>query len=201
MSDKPMNYQGNSHKSKEEKASKPEVRRIVEGGVVERKKPLGRKFSEMFMGDDARSVGNYLLLDVAIPAAKSLIMDLISQGIERALYGDSRPRSRDHRPGYTNYNKVSKRDERREMSRHARATHDFREIVLESRGEAEEVLDTLTELIDKYDVATVADLYEMVNISGSFQDDKWGWVNMRGASVRRVRDGYLLDLPRPVAID
>lgn len=200
---KPMNYQGNSHKGKKEDRAPKKVKRIVEGGVIERKKPLGRKFAEIFMGDDARSVWNYLLLDVAVPAAKNLITEMVSQGIERTLYGDSRPRGRGgrDRPAYTSYDKVSKRDDRREISHRARSTHDFREIILESRGEAEEVLDTLSELIKDYDLATVADLYEMVNITGSFQDDKWGWTDIREAAIRRVREGYLLDLPRPVAID
>lgn len=205
MSDGPkINYTGNSHNKEEKKSAAPkkELKAIVEGGAIERKKPLGRRFSEAFMGDDAKNVGNYLFFDVAVPAAKSFIMDLVSQGIERALYGDSRPRSRSDRAGYTNYNKISKRDDgRREISRHARNTHDFREVIIENRGEAENVLDTLSDLIDKYDVATVADLYELVNITGSFTDDKWGWTELRGATLRRVREGYLLDLPRPVAID
>lgn len=204
MNDTPkVNYQGNSHRDKEEKAPKKDIKPIVESGAIQRKKPLGRRFSEVFMGDDARNVGNYLFFDVAVPAAKSFIMDMVSQGIERALYGDSRPRSssRERSGGYTNYNKISKRDDRREISRRARSTHDFREIIIENRGEAEGVLDALSDLIRQYDVATVADLYELVNISGSFTDDKWGWTEMRNASIRRVREGYLLVLPEPVEID
>ena len=87
------------------------------------------------------------------------------------------------------------------MSRRARASHDFDEIILASRVEAEEVIDRLFDLVSRYESATVADLYEMVGVTGNFTDDKWGWTNIRGAGVTRVRNGFLLDLPRPEPLD
>lgn len=198
------NLPGNSHKAKG--APKKEVKRVTEGKVVERKKSLGKRMAETFTGDDASSVGGYILFEVALPAVKQLIADAVSQGIERLLFGDmargggSRPR-----PGYTSYNNISKksRDEPRAMSNRARATHNFSEIVLEDRGEAEEAIFQLVELIENYDVATVSDLYSMIGITGSFVDEKWGWTkdNIGGARVRRVSKGFLLDLPRPIDIN
>ena len=47
----------------------------------------------------------------------------------------------------------------------------------------------------------MADLYDMVNITGDYTDTKWGWYDLRGAGVERIRSGYLLDLPRPVPLD
>lgn len=82
------------------------------------------------------------------------------------------------------------------MSRSAQATHNFDEIILESRAEAETVLERLIDTIDTFDVATVSDLYDLVGISGSFVDSQWGWTDLRDASLRRVRDGYLLNLPK-----
>lgn len=87
------------------------------------------------------------------------------------------------------------------MSRRARSNHDFDEIVLETRVEAEEVIDGLFALISQYETATVADLYELLGESGNFQDEKWGWMDMRGAGVSRIKNGYLLDLPRPEPLD
>ena len=199
----------NSFKSKD--TQKEEAKKItpiaMTGGVVQRKKPIGTKFKELFMGADAKDVGSYLFMDVAIPAAKSLITDMVTQGIERALYGDSRPRPRSGRVrgSYTSYNRMSKStppwDEPRPLSRTARATHNFDEIILSSREEAHEALDRLTALIEQYDVATVSDLYELIGITGSFTDNKWGWNNLREAGVSRIREGFLLDLPKPIALD
>jgi hypothetical protein len=87
------------------------------------------------------------------------------------------------------------------MSRQGRARHDFDEIVLDERSEAEEVLDRLFDVVNKYESATVADLYDLVGLPSTHADYKWGWTDLRGAGVSRIRDGYLLDLPDPEIID
>ncbi len=87
------------------------------------------------------------------------------------------------------------------MSRQARAGHNFDEIILDQRAEAEEVIDKLFELVSRYDTATVADLYELVGLSATHTDHKWGWSDLHGSGVSRVRGGYLLDLPEPVPFD
>jgi hypothetical protein len=145
-------------------------------------------------------------MDVLLPAAKNMVSDAVSQGIERMLFGDARPSSRGGRPGYVNYANRSRSaaplisDPRPPLSRQARTNHDFDDIIIGDRVQAEEVLDRLRELIDQYEVATVSDLYELVGLTGEFTDAKWGWYDLRTASVRLVRGGYLLSLPRTQAI-
>jgi hypothetical protein len=72
--------------------------------------------------------------------------------------------------------------------------------VLDNRGAAEEVIDALTELISSYGKATVSDFYELVGITGSYVDDKWGWYSMVGARVERVSNGFLISLPRTESV-
>lgn len=204
------NYPSNSNskkQGKDEGSHKKKVDKVVTGEAIQRKKPLGSRIKETFTGEDARSVGSYILFDVFVPAAKAMLADAASQGAERLLFGDSSPRTRSGsgRSNYTSYNRMhsssSGPSSRREISYRARATHDFDEIVVASRGEAEEVLDRLGDLVDSYDVASVADFYDLVGITGNFTDDKWGWADLRSASVRRVRDGYLISLPKPQPLD
>lgn len=211
------NYPGNSNRAtskaaeKKPKAAPPEkkVEKVVVGKVTRRKKPLGKRFSETFVGGDAQTVWTYVLNDVMVPAAKDMVADAVSQGIEKMLFGESRGRSRGATvagAAYTSYNRISTQAKaaagpRRDISHKARANHDFDEIILDTRAEAQEVLDQLFTLISDYDVATVADLYEMVGQTGTFTDEKWGWVDMRGAGVSRIKGGYLLNLPRPEYID
>lgn len=215
-------YPSNSHKdegklerpTKIEKTNKKKVERVVVGDVKRRKKPLGKRVVEVFIGGNANNVWSYVAFDVLIPAAKEMVSEAVSQGIERMLFGDSSSRrggrSRGASPGYVSYNRFSnstppwKRDEPRpqpSMSKRGRATHNFDEIILATRVEAEEVIDRLFDLISRYETATVSDLYEMVGVSGDFTDEKWGWTDLRGADVTRIRGGYLLDLPRPEPLD
>lgn len=200
-----VNYQSNSHKSREEKAEK-NVEKVITGEAIQRKKSAGSKFKDVFTGEDARSVGSYILFDVFIPALKSMLADATSQGVERILFGDARRGSNSSggRQGYTSYNKMYSSKPTagpRELSRTARATHNFGEVILSSRGEAEEVLDRLTALIDTYQVATVSDLYDLVGITGNFTDDKWGWYDLRGSHISRIREGYLINLPQTQPVE
>lgn len=224
-----MDYPSNSNKNKEKdeevdtkKPGKPEpqrvkLERVTTGEVLRRKKPLSRRFKETFVGSDAKSVWGYVFLDVLIPAAKDMVADATSEGVQRMLFGDSRStsrhrRNRSHPNGYVSYNRYGSsnssrppwdrdREEPRSVSRRARAAHDFDEIILPTRGEAEEVIDRLFDLVSRYEQATVSDLYELTGVTGNYTDDKWGWTDIRGAGVTRVRNGYLLDLPRPEPID
>lgn len=208
-----MDYPSNSHKAREGDAAPREdkkVEKIVVGEVTRRKQPLSRRLAETFVGGDARSVWSYVVFDVLVPAAKDMIADAGSQAIERTLFGDSRPSGR--RPGrrggspsgYVSYNQFSRRDSERadprgrDLDRRARANHDFDDIILATRAEANEVIDRLYDLIAQYDQATVADLYELVGITANHVDQKWGWTEMHGVAATRMRNGsFLLDLPRP----
>lgn len=80
--------------------------------------------------------------------------------------------------------------------RRSRRQQSSDEIVLQSRQEAEDVLDQMFTILERYDEVTLADLYLMTGLSTSHTDHKWGWTNLRGATVGRVRGGgYLLNLP------
>lgn len=200
-------YRGNSYSSKA-KTEKPVVEKVklvqvTESVAIERKKGLGTKIKETFTGDDMHSVVQYVVLEVGVPAVKTLLSDIVSQGIERLLFGGASPRV-SRRTGYTSYNKVSSgvsTSGRPQMSARARATHDFREIILPDRGDAEMTLENLQAQIDEYGMATVEDLYSLVGITGNFQDSQWGWTDLRGSGVKRVREGYLLELPRTTSLD
>lgn len=200
----PSNSSRSKNKDEETRVVKP----VVTKGVKEKKVSLGTKVRESIVGDDARSVSEYLIMDVVIPAAKKTVSEVVSQGIDRLLFGESRPRSRPGDMRYTSYSARSRYvneprtiySDPRTPSYRARAQHDFSELIIEDRAEAESVIDNLGNIIDTYNVATVADLYDLAGITASYTDRKWGWSDIRGADVRRVREGYLLILPRPEPI-
>ena len=203
-------YPGNSRKSKKEQADgdTPKVPKVVSSEVTIRKAPLGRRIMESFNGEDRSSVGQYLLFDIIVPEFKRIISDVVSTGVERLLFGENarsgRASSGRHHTRYDRFHESSRgrREEPRQLSRQARATHDFRDIVIGDRGEAERVKDELLEYLDIYHVASVSVFYDLVGISGTFQDDRWGWYDLRGIRVVPARGGgYMLELPRPEEIE
>ena len=201
-------YKPNSHKYKEKQKSssddKKRVEKVIKGTAKTRKKNEIRKFADVFISEDISSVKSYILMDVLIPSAKKAISDIITNGIDMILYGSSgRPKRT------TAGSKVSYRDyyDRRDHDRgysndsRARSGYSYDEIVLDSRGEAEEVISQMDALIDMYGIVSVADLYDLVGITGDYTDNKYGWTNIRNAKAVRVRDGYILQLPKPLPID
>jgi hypothetical protein len=180
------------------------VEAVVKGEVQRRKKPLGKRFHEIFLGGDARGTAQYVVFSVLIPAAKDMLVEAGAQGIERLVYGESRRRPAGRSPmatGHIAYNRppaaVSDRPPAA-MSRRARTRFDFDEIILQTRGEAEEVLDRMYDLLSRYDSVSVADLYELTGVQSAHTDQKWGWVDLRGSGLTRTRQGgYVIDLPEP----
>lgn len=199
----------NSEVSKRLAEEEKNIQRVTSGETVRRKKPLRRKFADVFISGSAKTAIGYALWEVLLPAAKDTVVEVITQGVEKLFFGESR-RYRGTTPpqsgptGYVSYDRYSMRHRmsapQRVLSRQARARHDFDEIVLEERTDAEEVIDRLFDLVSRYESATVADLYELVGLSSSHTDHKWGWTNIRGAGVSRSRDGYVLDLPEPIPL-
>lgn len=192
----------------------PEPEKIVTGRVLERKKSLGSKFREQFVGDDARSVWAHLLLDVIIPSTKNLLYDMVVEGARRKLYGGagpSRPLTGRFAQGptpvnYTAYSsqapgRVSSPDPagsaQRELARQKRSMMDMTGVILETREEGLMVLDRLTDMIEQYGAAQVVDFYAMVGLPRDFTDVKYGWTSLASAQVRQIPEGFLLDLPKP----
>lgn len=196
-----MDYKPNSHKYKEEQKNVPaerkKVEKVVKGKVKTKKKGELSKFKDMFISEDVSDVKSYIFMDVLIPAAKKAISDIVRDGIDMILYGNTHRRSISSGASYVSYRSYSDRDRRddRHESR-TRTGYSYDDIVLEDRGEAEEVLERMTELIDTYDVVSVADLYDLVGKPCNYTDNKYGWTNLRNAEPIRVRDGYLLKLPK-----
>ena len=87
------------------------------------------------------------------------------------------------------------------ISDRGRARHDFSEIILDHKHEADDVLITMDAILQEYGRVRVSDLYDLVGITPNPIDDRWGWVNLEHARVRRVGVGYLIDVPVPIALD
>ncbi len=201
-------YQGNSKKMKEsEKIPEKKVERVVASEVIIPKKSIGRKFKDLFIEADFKTVVKYVGSDVLLPAARNMIVDASSKGVERLLYGESAVRRRNYGPGpRVTYNNPINRGysgSPLQSSRHAPSVlpeprtsrHGRDNFILSSREEAELVLERMNDIIDTYEVASVADLNDLVGLPTTHVDNKWGWVYLGDVQIRQIREGYLIDFP------
>lgn len=193
-------YQSNSHKSKELANEQPveekkKVEKVVVGQVkVKKKGGLGKVFRNI-VSEDAKDVKTYLISDIVIPTIKKTITDTV----DMILYGGSRKnRSATSRVSYRSfYDEPRSRDVREPVTT---VGYNYDDIIIPTRGEAEEVLSGMNDILDRYQIVSVADLYDLVGLTGNYTDNKYGWTNLRDVDVQRVRDGYMLKLPRALPI-
>lgn len=71
------------------------------------------------------------------------------------------------------------------------------DIIFDTHSDADSVLNTMVELISAYGSASISDLYDLSSIvCPTYSAYKYGWTDLDLARVIRVRDGYLLKLPK-----
>lgn len=197
-------YKPNSNKYKEEQkaAAEKKVEKVITGNATVRKKSAFSKLAEEFISDDAKNIKSYVIGDVLIPAFKKAISDIVTNGIDMILYGGSTGRSKRSsadRVSYRNYYDEPRSS--REKS-YSESRLSFDEVVVDTRIEAEEVIARMEEIIDQYQVVSVADLYELAGVrNDNYMTHKYGWTSIRNADVVRIRDGYLIKMPKAMPIN
>lgn len=198
-------YRSNSFKSKGEKESKtkkPVIEKVISGKAKVKKKSEMQKIAEVFIPEDLRNVRNRIFTEIVVPAAKKIISD----GVDMILYGErgSRRRSEGERRSYASYWYRNDTDERKSehRARRDRSIYDFDNLLFETRGDAEMVLDALQDIIETYDTASVADLYDLADVEiENTTASNYGWETLVGAKAVHVPDGYVLRLPKPIALN
>lgn len=195
-------YKPNSHKYKAEQKQLEEkqIKKVVTGKVTTKKKNEINKLTGAIISSDMNNVKSYVFSDLVIPAVKKLISDIVKDGIEMILYG-STGSSKSSR-GRVDYSRISRdrRDEPRDRDPRSNWL-DYDDISFEYRRDAEEALSQMQDVIENYGFVTVADLFDMADVTAPHTAHKYGWTSIRTAEVIRRRDGYILKLPRAVVIE
>lgn len=92
---------------------------------------------------------------------------------------------------------------RRSKSRKDKPFYSMRveDLLFDTRVNAEDALNNMRSCIHKYGVVSVAEYYDMNGMSYNHDHTQYGWVKLDSAQVHRVRDGYIIELPRAIRID
>lgn len=185
-------YRPNSYKSKEEREAR-KTGKVIAGSVRAGEQTAMRKIAE-----NADSVKSYIIGDIIIPAVKAAISDIVTNGIDILLYGEARHSHKNS--SKVSYDRYYKTDSRYTQTSGS-SSYNYKDIVFDNRGEAEVVLSRMDELIMVYGMVSVADLYDLVGITGKYTDNKYGWTDLSGAQTVHTREGYMLKLPKAMPLD
>lgn len=194
-----QNYASNSDLSKENPIKtnprKPQ-KKVIKGSAKQNK---GGEFKRA-VDDNVRELKNYVLKDVLLPAIKRTISDIVGNGVS-ILLGE-KPSARQSnipatRVSYRAY--YDERNSEREAPK-PRTVYQYSDICLDSSSDAESVYERMQEILSQYQVVSVGDLYELVDIQTNFTDYKYGWTSMKNAYIAHTSRGYELRMPRPMAL-
>lgn len=199
-------FPSQSHKAGEQREIQPVTR--APGRV--RKAPAGRRLLTTFFQGDAKTTWASMMWETFFPNLRDNIEDSVHNGIStlfggtssRGYYGGAR---RSHNSQITRHNPdraLGARGavETTRISREDRAAQRLDVIEIDSRAEAEDVLNAMNNTIDQYDVVTLAEFYQMVRITPDHTDFGWGWEDLGGTTIVHHRGSYFLDLPQPIKL-
>ena len=178
--------------------------KVIAKAKVQKKSAI-KEALRTFFAQDLPEIAEHLIIDVAIPAAKNAITDMVTQGIQQLLYGEVDPR-RHSTSGYTSYSSSSRsnrgtgyydsrRSERREPRQPKPAN--VEDLVFDTRSDALDVVEFIAEQIEEYGQVSVADLMSSVGIQPRYTDERWGWTTTDAFEIRQIREGWLVSADRP----
>lgn len=188
----------------EKKASK-----VISGNV---EISTGKKVKDAFIQKDAKTIRDYAFFDVFIPSVKRTIYDLITRIFGMALFGDKAGGSGYSASGGVDYArpyqqvaygvngsvfKPATQPTQRPLSQ---SGFDYENWVFSNRGDAEAVLNQLTDIIETYGHATIVDLYDSVGKQAPYTAENFGWKTMNGCEPKLCSGGWRLSMTRPSPI-
>lgn len=212
------NYQSNSKLPKpSDESTEPEkqvevIEKIVTGKVIQRPKGFMHKVRDVFFGGDFKNAAKYVAGDVLLPMIRDMLFNSIITSAERTIYPDEYGRRAPMARARYQYSSLPERrypaDPREQWQPRGRIPdqaysrrsyrsnrRDADDFIVETRAEAESIVEDMFRSLEKYQVVTLAYVKEKLGIEAPFMDNKWGWYNLHGVNIRQVREGYLIDLP------
>ncbi len=191
----------------EEKKLAPVVKR---SDVKVEKEGVFTKIRKSFVSEDMSDILFYAWDEIIVPGIKDGFLSTLEHmfyrgsdtGYRRSYSSGSRSRERTN---YSSYYRSSLRDDddrdrrRRDRDRdrddRREERTDYRRIILKNERDARKIVDTLRDYIHDYNEVSVARLLDLIDEPGKYTDNNWGWKDERDINYRRVRNGYLIDVP------
>lgn len=196
----PSNSYAKRDSKKDEKEPK-QVTQVVTNAKV-RKQGFVRKLAGAIVEDSVENARQRAFGEIVVPGFKALIFDTLTEVLSIMLFSDTRDsryrgnggRGIPRRGERTSYRDYYDRKDKRESYRDIPFDPD--DIVVDTNAEAHMVLDEMDHIIEKYGQASVADFYDVVGVTSDWTDCRYGWTSLRNASIKPVRDGFMLVMPR-----
>ena len=197
--DYPSNSKYKTDKEPEQKMPEKRATKLKLQGSVKKKSNFFSSVFDFFFQESPDDIRNSLAKNVIRPAIARLITDTVKNGVDMMFYGSEQPKSNNGYSSYVSYGSYSGGSNMKSSQSISRKSFD--DILFQNRGDAEDVLATMGDILDRYKLVRVADLCELAGVESPYTANDYGWTDIRGARIDRVRDGFVLKMPRAMPID
>lgn len=175
----------------------------VATGKVKKKSEL-QKIASSFITEDINTVKEFAIQDVLIPSLKKAIVDIVTNGINMFMYGETKKSSSStitSKISYSGFYKDSDSTSYTER-RSSIGSFDYDTIRFKTRGDAELVLASMEEVIERFGFVTVGDFYDLAEVStDNYAVNKYGWKDIQSARIVYTSEGYIIKLPRATLVN
>ena len=199
---------------------------MVQGEKVEKSK--FEKALSIFLAEDVNTVSESIMDDFIKPRLRAFgreslfklrefVADSIIGCVQMIIFGDTSKRgqsqggsyytSSGNKVSYTTYyngQPVSANTNYASINYISKPDTDeygIQLIKIPSYGNAQEVLGELIGFTKRYKYATIADFYQLVDVTPSKTDWNYGWFDLLAAKIVPYKGGYVIEFPRPIAIE
>lgn len=202
-------FEGNSHKGRTIGGLEPpKIEPVVE------KKPLiaKKKWSilDCFYNTSEKNFGEYFVQDLLVPNVNKMIGTVLHEVVTKVFgvdngFGPTTPYhftngwSWSSNPNYVNYSAQSTASQQNKPSK-PQAGSDLGSYAMQTREDAERVLEGLEAYIEQYDVVPVSAFFSLIGVTAPYTYNDYGWNSLAEARVVSVGNGFAIHFPRPVRI-
>lgn len=192
---------------------------VQTGGGKIIKKPLHDRIAETLFGGTVKESASYATQTYVIPGIRDLIFESLTGALDRLIHGDSAGGYRGDKsqwapwnsgvsiytPGtsFTSYSSTTKAS----TVVMPNSSREPQMIVLNRKGDAEELLRRMVDWIANYQSVSVERYYDLANdfVPGTSKlitltDAYYGWTNLNMARVRPYQGGYYIMFPPTEAV-
>lgn len=188
---------------------KKDIKPVV-SGAKKVQRPASRRFFDFLLAESPKAMAKKVAMDTLWPRAKAGFEAAANEFLAGLLWGNGglRPPSGMVsgpvlRGGTAAMYHGASQSQSITQARQAvtnQSSGNYQDLVLPSQEYAETLLANLYDLLNNYRVVAVADLYELAGQTPAISDNSYGWTSLDTARISKVREGFLLELPRPSLI-
>ena len=180
-------------------------KQIAQAKKLPPKETVVDKVIHGFYGNDVNksNVGDFILKERLVPVGKRMLnnasQDFLKRtgdAIQMLIFG----KVIDNKNGPTDYTSFSNPNVAQSTPTAHKLMNQVEQFAFSTRTDAERVLAYLRGRIKEFGSTSVLDYYEAVNEPVDYMMSNQGWMDLSTATIRVAPEGFIIDLPRPIAL-